>query len=235
MSQTVHVQTFDYGGSLTSATLRSLNDDTLVATAVSTNEVTADGGMYAIVFDEVSPIATGTYRLRAIVGGQPLQRYVTFAGVDGEIVQAEIQAGLATAAALAVVDGIVDDILAAILGSEVVQVASPNVQGNLVLTQGDDYDGTANPKAQWTVSVDYTDGWSVAFTIRDADDVVVYTTTGEVVSTTVVAVTIVTPTGLTMAGCPGQWQCKFDVELTKAGKKKTIALGTVYINEDQTR
>jgi hypothetical protein len=128
-----------------------------------------------------------------------------------------------------------DDILAAILGSEVVQVASPNVQGNLVLTQGDDYDGTANPKAQWTVSVDYTDGWSVAFTIRDADDVVVYTTTGEVVSSTVVAVTIVTPTGLTMTGCPGQWQGKFDVELTKAGKKKTIALGTVYINEDQTR
>jgi hypothetical protein len=128
-----------------------------------------------------------------------------------------------------------DDILAAILGSEVVQVASPNVLGNLVLTQGDDYDGTANPKAQWTVSVDYTDGWSVAFTIRDVDDVVVYTTTGEVVSTTVVAVTIVTPTGLTMAGCPGQWQGKFDVELTKAGKKKTIALGTVYINEDQTR
>jgi hypothetical protein len=104
-----------------------------------------------------------------------------------------------------------------------------------VLTQGDDYDGTANPKAQWTVSVDYTDGWSVALTIRDADDVVVYTTTGEVVSSTVVAVTIVTPTGLTMTGCPGQWQGKFDVELTKAGKKKTIALGTVYINEDQTR
>ena len=126
-------------------------------------------------------------------------------------------------------------ILAALQGTEVIQVASPNVQGNLVLTQGDDYDGTANPKAQWTVSVDYTDGWSVAFTIRDADDVVVYTTTGEVVSSTVVAVTIVTPTGLTMTGCPGQWQGKFDVELTKAGKKKTIALGTVYINEDQTR
>jgi len=128
-----------------------------------------------------------------------------------------------------------EEILAAIQGSEVIQVASPNVSGNLVLTQGDDYDGTANPKASWTVSTDYTDGWSVTLTIRDADDEVVYTTAGEVVSATVVAVTIAAPTGLTMTGCPGQWQGKFDVQLTKAGKKKTIALGVCYINEDQTR
>ena len=128
-----------------------------------------------------------------------------------------------------------EEILAAIQGSEVIQVASPNVSGNLVLTQGDDYDGTANPKASWTVSTDYTDGWSVTLTIRDADDEVIYTTAGEVVSSTVVAVTIAAPTGLTMTGCPGQWQGKFDVQLTKAGKKKTIALGVCYINEDQTR
>lgn len=127
------------------------------------------------------------------------------------------------------------EILTAIQGSTVIQVASPNVSGNLVLTQGDDYDGTANPKASWTVSTDYTDGWSVTLTIRDADDEVVYTTAGEVVSSTVVAVTIAAPTGLTMTGCPGQWQGKFDVELTKATKKKTIALGVCYINEDQTR
>lgn len=127
------------------------------------------------------------------------------------------------------------EILAAIQGSAVIQVASPNVQGNLVLTQGDDYDGTANPKASWTVTTDYTDGWSVTLTVRDTDDAVVYTTAGEVVSATVVAVTIAAPTGLTMTGCPGQWQGKFDVQMTKAGKKKTIALGVCYINEDQTR
>lgn len=127
------------------------------------------------------------------------------------------------------------EILTAIQGSTVIQVASPNVSGNLVLTQGDDYDGTANPKASWTVSTDYTDGWSVTLTIRDVDDEVIYTTAGEVVSSTVVAVTIAAPTGLTMTGCPGQWQGKFDVQLTKAGKKKTIALGVCYINEDQTR
>jgi len=129
-----------------------------------------------------------------------------------------------------------EEILAAIQGTEVLQVASPNVQGNLVLTQGDDYDGVANPRAQWTVTTDYTTGWTVRLTIRDADDSVVYTNTGSVVSATVVAVTIAAPTGLTMTGCPGQWQGKFDVELTHStGKKKTIALGTCYINEDQTR
>ena len=123
------------------------------------------------------------------------------------------------------------------LSGSTVQVASPNVSGNLVLTQGDDYDGTANPKASWTVTTDYTSGWTVALTIRDADDAVVYTTAGTVVSSTVVAVTIAAPTGLTMTGCPGQWQGKFDVQLTHTatGKKKTIALGVCYINEDQTR
>jgi hypothetical protein len=128
------------------------------------------------------------------------------------------------------------EILAAIQGTEVIQVASPNVLGNLVLTQGDDYDGTANPKASWTVTTDYTTGWTVRLTIRDSDDAVVYTNTGSVVSATVIAVTIAAPTGLTMTGCPGQWQGKFDVELThSSGKKKTIAIGTCYINEDQTR
>ena len=128
------------------------------------------------------------------------------------------------------------EILAAIQGTEVIQVASPNVLGNLVLTQGDDYDGVANPKASWTVTTDYTTGWTVRLTIRDSDDAVIYTNTGSVASATVIAVTIAAPTGLTMTGCPGQWQGKFDVELThSSGKKKTIAIGTCYINEDQTR
>jgi hypothetical protein len=128
------------------------------------------------------------------------------------------------------------EILAAIQGTEVIQVASPNVLGNLVLTQGDDYDGVANPKASWTVTTDHTTGWTVRLTIRDSGDAVVYTNTGSVVSATVIAVTIAAPTGLTMIGCPGQWQGKFDVELThSSGKKKTIAIGTCYINEDQTR
>lgn len=126
-------------------------------------------------------------------------------------------------------------ILAAIQGANVVQVASPNVYGNLVLTQGDTYDGVGNPKAQWSVTTDYTSGWTVTFTIRDEEDNVVYTTAGAVASATLVTVDIDAPTGLTMAGCPGSWKGKFDVQMSKAGSVQTIAIGACYINEDQTR
>lgn len=86
-TQTIHIQTYDHGASLTSATLRTIDTDTLVATADTVNEVTADSGLYAAVFGEVSVIAAGDYRLRAVVGGQPINRYVTLAGVDAEVVQ----------------------------------------------------------------------------------------------------------------------------------------------------
>ncbi len=87
-TQTVHIQTYDYGASLSSATLRVVSTDVLVATADSVNEVTADSGLYAAVFNEASVIAAGEYRLRAIVSGKPINRYVTLAGTDGEIVEA---------------------------------------------------------------------------------------------------------------------------------------------------
>jgi len=126
-------------------------------------------------------------------------------------------------------------ILAALTGVEVIQVASPNVSGNLVLTQGDTYDGIANAKASWVVATDYTTGWAVLLTIRDSNDVLVYAVAGTVASATSITVSIIAPTGLTMTGCPGQWQGKFDVQLTKTGSIKTIALGACYINEDQSR
>jgi hypothetical protein len=130
-----------------------------------------------------------------------------------------------------------DQIISLIQGSEVLTVASPNVRGNLVLTQGDTYDGAtgSNPKATWTVSTDYTSGWSVVLTIRDKNDAVVYTNTGTVPNATTVTVPIVTPTVTPYEGCPGVWQGKYDVQLTKSTSKKTIAIGVVYINEDQTR
>lgn len=87
-TQTVQIHTYDYGASLSSATLRSIANDTLVATADSVNEVTADSGLYAAVFGEASVIAAGTYRLRAVVSGQPINRYVTLAGTDNEVAQA---------------------------------------------------------------------------------------------------------------------------------------------------
>jgi hypothetical protein len=87
-TQTIHIHTFDYGASLSSATLRNVSDDTLVATADTVNEVTADSGLYAAVFGEVSVIAAGEYRLRAVVGGKPINRYVTLDGTNNEVVEA---------------------------------------------------------------------------------------------------------------------------------------------------
>lgn len=130
-----------------------------------------------------------------------------------------------------------DQIISLIQGSEVITVATPNVNGNLVLTQGDTYNGVtgSNPKATWTVTTNYTDGWAVRLTIRDKDDAVVYTNTGTVDSATSVSVPITAPTVSPFTGCPGVWQGKYDVQLTKSGSIKTIAIGVVYINEDQTR
>ena len=107
-TQTVHIQTYDYGASLSSATLRVVSTDVLVATADSVNEVTADSGLYAAVFGEASVIAAGEYRLRAVVSGKPINRYVTLGGTDGEIVQArnERLAVLDPASVTAIRDGI---------------------------------------------------------------------------------------------------------------------------------
>jgi hypothetical protein len=163
---------------------------------------------------------------------------------SGVITGVGVQADVSSASTDAIRDGLAtgakqEEILGAIAGADVIQVASPNVDGNLVLTQGDTYDGIGNPKATWNVGTDYTDGWSVMLTIRDKDDAVVYQTAGVVVSATVITVAIDAPTGLPMIGCPGQWQGKFDVELSKGVEPnrsvKTVVLGACYINEDQTR
>lgn len=84
-TQSVQIVTFDYGASLSSVTLRNKSTDVLVATADSCAEVTADSGLYLAVFGGVSVIPTGDYRLRAVIGGKPLNRYVTLAGVDTEV------------------------------------------------------------------------------------------------------------------------------------------------------
>lgn len=212
---------------------------TLTATLASITENSTLKGRYT---GTVTSIAAGSYRLvvkfNGITVSEPNDAVTLLLAVGTYV--ATRAAALDPATQTQIADILTDTgttipaQISALSGSTV-QVASPNVSGNLVLTQGDDYDGTANPKASWTVTTDYTDGWSVTLTIRDVDDAVIYTTAGEVVSSTVVAVTIAAPTGLTMTGCPGQWQGKFDVQLTKASKTKTIALGVCYINEDQTR
>lgn len=87
VTQTVLIDTYDYGASLDSATARNADTDALVRAADSSNEVTADGGLYAVVFTHATDlIAAGTYRIRTAVSGAPIVRYATFAGVDGEVV-----------------------------------------------------------------------------------------------------------------------------------------------------
>jgi hypothetical protein len=88
--QTVLLQTQDYGASLTSATLRNITTDTLEKTADSANEVTADGGLYALVFGEATVIPAGWYRVRAIIAGLPILRYVYLTGVDTETAHAVV-------------------------------------------------------------------------------------------------------------------------------------------------
>jgi hypothetical protein len=83
-TQTAIIITQDYGASLSTPTLRNYLTDTLIVAADSANEVTADSGRYALVFDETSVHAAGWYGLRAFVSGAPINRFVYFTGVDGE-------------------------------------------------------------------------------------------------------------------------------------------------------
>jgi hypothetical protein len=83
-TQTAIIITQDYGSSLSTPTLRNYLTDTLIVAADSANEVTADSGRYALVFDETSVHAAGWYALRAFVSGAPINRFVYFTGVDGE-------------------------------------------------------------------------------------------------------------------------------------------------------
>ena len=129
-SQKVQIDTFDFGASLTNPTLGALTTGTTISngTANSCNEQSADSGVYIADFvgaDASALIPAGTYRLRTTVNGLPLKRFVTFTGVDGELVYARseraveldpasvtaVQSGLATSSALTTVGNNVTAIL----------------------------------------------------------------------------------------------------------------------------
>jgi hypothetical protein len=129
---------------------------------------------------------------------------------------------------------IVDEIVARGITAIPVQSGVTSA-GNLDLIQGDTYNGTAKPLLSFPTSADYTSGWAATLTIRDTDDAVVATAAGVVASATQVTVSLTAPTGLVFEGCPGVWQGKFDVEVSKGTQRATIARGVAYINEDQTR
>jgi hypothetical protein len=215
---TTFVTTVDFGAPVTSPAATLKIGDASASSLAAPVQV-GSTGQYEVTVVVPSGATfgeAGTVRVSGLIGG--VERVIVLVGLVAEVTP-----------------DIGQDLLTILQGAEVTQVPSPNVSGNLSLVQGDTYDGVGNPKAQWVVTTDYTDGWSVTFTVRDEDDEVVYTTSGTVDSDTLVSVEIEAPTGLTMTGCPGVWQGKFDVQLSKGSSIKTIAVGTVYINEDQTR
>jgi hypothetical protein len=90
-TQSVQFTTYDFGAALSPVTLRDPDTDTLVTTADSCTEISVGAAVYVAVFDEVAVIPAGVYRLRAVIDGVPLNRFVTLAGVDGELVYARVE------------------------------------------------------------------------------------------------------------------------------------------------
>ena len=124
-TQTVQISTASYGAESLTATLRNITTDALVATADSVTETASGSGVYACVFGESSVIAAGEYRLRAVVLGAPINRYVTLLGTDTEVAISRserlavldsasvtaVQTGLATSTALTAIGNNVTAIL----------------------------------------------------------------------------------------------------------------------------
>lgn len=148
-TQTVQLVTFDYGPSLSSVTLRSLSNDSIVATADTCNELSADSGVYAAVFGETSVIPAGTYRLRAVVSGAPINRYVTLAGVDGEVVQSS---GSPEQSTLLQVQSTVTAISAALAGTPIQPNSRIASGGTITAYIGDDFKVRSGTQLQLSVS-----------------------------------------------------------------------------------
>lgn len=163
-SQKVQIDTYDFGASLTNPTLGALTTGTTITngTANSCNEQTADSGVYIADFvgaDASALIPAGTYRLRTTVNGKPLKRFVTFSGVDGELVYARseraVELDSATQAQLDVIENSVDTYIAGI--SAVASTTTGTIVGfPSSLNAGDSYTDEANA--------------SIHVFIRDASD-----------------------------------------------------------------
>ena len=108
--QYVQIQTYDFGASLSDVTLRNPLTDAVVATADTCPELSTDSGIYRAEFDETSVIAAGLYRLRAVVSGSPLNRWVTLTGVDAELAYSRMErAAELDSATVTKIDAILED------------------------------------------------------------------------------------------------------------------------------
>jgi hypothetical protein len=242
-------QSLEFGyatGQTLTAKLFASGNDTVVATASSVTEATNRKGRYVAAFTD-APAAD--YLLVYFIGssGVGYEYYrltlatATFQPVVDLSIETKAQADARQAALIAAIgDGgvtaeeIVDEIENRGITTVAVQSGVTNAT-TLELVQGDTYDGIGKPLLAFTVTKDYTSGWTATLTIRDKDDAVVATHTGTVASATSITFSMTAPTGLTMVGVPGSWQGKFDVQLSKNSSRDTVTRGACYVYEDQTR
>ena len=152
--QYVQIQTYDFGATLSPVTLRHPTTDAVIATADTCEEIGTDAGVYLATFDGTSVIAAGQYRLRAVVSGSPINRWVTLAGVDGEVAFATMERAVSGGLTEAQEETL-DSIATAIAGSSPVEPTGTTVFG--LLEQIADSTGTGAR----TVTITVNDGSAV--------------------------------------------------------------------------
>lgn len=202
---------------------------------VTPSELIANSGLYLISILDVTPYS-GDYRIvmTDTVTGYSLATWkVTFAGVDGEAVDAVEFTGAASGGAS---ESKQDQIIAAI--TPITTVYSPQPSSEVIsLIHGDAYDGQANNKLSWTSSKD-VDGETVNFTIRDSKDAIVLdqSTAGVTTTATGTLVEVSLSTSATELLDPAATIYKFDVEIEfTADSRWTITRGTVCVEGDESR
>jgi hypothetical protein len=199
-------------------------------------EVIANSGLYRVAFIS-SPAYSGEFRIlvKDTLTGYGIATYqVVFEGTDGEQVQGaefvNISGGDASEAKQ-------DQIIAAI--SPLTTVYTPQLtEDTLTLVRGDAYDGVANNALTWSSSKVVT-GYTVNFTIRDSQDVIVMdnTTTGvDTSGSTGNTLSVSLSSAATDLLDPLKSIYTFDVEVEfSATSRWTAVKGTLCVEQDVTR
>lgn len=211
-------------------------DVVLVDTAIDVTETVANTGAYTITFLN-TPELSGSYRLIMIddVTGYGIAQYnAVFAGTASEVVQAYEYTASGSGAAT---EAKQDTIIAAI--SPLTTVYTPQLtEDTLTLVRGDAYDGVANNALTWSSSKDIS-GYTVNFTIRDSQDVIVMdnTTTGVDTSGSVGnTLSVSLSSAATDLLDPLKSIYTFDVEVEfSATSRWTAVKGTLCVEQDVTR
>lgn len=105
------------------------------------------------------------------------------------------------------------------------------------LTRNDAYDNTANPAKTFTVTKDYTSGWTGTFTIRHkATGVTLLSKSVTVTSATILTVSLVsTDTDFSELTSDEDFgPHPFDIEMVSGSSKQTAVTGIAIITKDQT-